>query len=386
MTSAETSRSRVRSRDAELMRLGQATGELMHDLAGLLSVLNGRVALVREEAANGNIATEELARLQNDSDEIRRMVVDILDDLRGSARSPEIGFTILPTLEDTVNRWMARSPAVPTTLHASVDRDAWVIGPRTFFSRAVGNLLRNAARHARTEVRLTLAPDPGGRSIEVRVEDDGRGIPPELAETLFDPFVTSGGLGTGLGLSFARWGAERLGGTLNYMGRAPGLGGAHFQMILPLAASRKGLQDRSAWNPTARHTADPHSLLQGFRIALLDDEPAIRNVYSRLLRRTGAIPLEFAPEGMTHASAAVALIRCDPDVILLDLDLGDLRGDEILLELQSRAPALVPRTLLLSGRGAPGPEPGHPMVNKLVEWPELADAIHRIATGRPLRG
>ena len=104
------------------------------------------------------------------------------------------------------------APAVTTTLNSSLRKDVQVSGPRSFFSRAIGNLLRNAARHARSEIRLSVRLTADGGQVEIRVEDDGDGMSRELADHLFDPFVSGTGLGVGLGLSFARWGIERLGG------------------------------------------------------------------------------------------------------------------------------------------------------------------------------
>jgi signal transduction histidine kinase len=62
--------------------------------------------------------------------------------------------------------------------------------------------------------------------------DDGPGVPRELRERLFDPFVTSGkDGGTGLGLAIAQNLAEAHGGRLTLLDRSPG---AHFRIELPL--------------------------------------------------------------------------------------------------------------------------------------------------------
>jgi signal transduction histidine kinase len=78
------------------------------------------------------------------------------------------------------------------------------------------NLIANAVKYAgRGEVKITIAPARGGKTIAVR--DGGPGIPPERLEQLFAPFVrgeTHGESGVGLGLSIARQSAEILGATL----------------------------------------------------------------------------------------------------------------------------------------------------------------------------
>jgi signal transduction histidine kinase len=102
--------------------------------------------------------------------------------------------------------------------------------------RAVGNVIANAARHARTRVAVTLAPDDG--DAVVRVDDDGPGIPADDRARVFDRFTrldesrSSGTGGAGLGLAITRDVVSRHGGTVT-IDDAP-LGGARFELRLPI--------------------------------------------------------------------------------------------------------------------------------------------------------
>ncbi|MGH9177373.1 MAG: PAS domain-containing sensor histidine kinase [Acidimicrobiales bacterium] len=81
----------------------------------------------------------------------------------------------------------------------------------------VANLLDNARRHARRRVEVTVGAAPGGRGVEVRVADDGDGVPAGMEEQIFDRFVSLDGRGgSGLGLAIARSLAEAGGGGLVY--------------------------------------------------------------------------------------------------------------------------------------------------------------------------
>ena len=113
----------LEEQDRRLRELGVVTGELMLDLGGIVSILAGRVALAREEATLGRTPTDELARIQADTDELRRMVLEILDELRGVHPSPEVTFPVTDTLEETVDRWLIGAPSVNTTLESSLPRD-----------------------------------------------------------------------------------------------------------------------------------------------------------------------------------------------------------------------------------------------------------------------
>ncbi|HSH62023.1 MAG TPA: HAMP domain-containing sensor histidine kinase [Acidimicrobiales bacterium] len=81
----------------------------------------------------------------------------------------------------------------------------------------VANLLDNARRHAISRVAVTVRRGEG--SVEVHVADDGPGLSPELAERVFERFVSLDGQGgSGLGLSIAQELARAHGGDLRYQG------------------------------------------------------------------------------------------------------------------------------------------------------------------------
>lgn len=88
------------------------------------------------------------------------------------------------------------------------------------------NLLANAvdALEERPDgrvVRVTAAPDAPG-FVRIAVEDNGPGISPEIAGSLFDPFVTTKARGTGLGLAISRSIVDAHGGRLWHEALAPG--------------------------------------------------------------------------------------------------------------------------------------------------------------------
>jgi signal transduction histidine kinase len=97
------------------------------------------------------------------------------------------------------------------------------------------NLLDNAARYAREEIRVGL--ETAQDHILLVVEDDGPGIPPQERERIFNRFArleesrSRTGGGAGLGLAVVQGIVERHGGHIN-VGRA-GIGGARFEISLP---------------------------------------------------------------------------------------------------------------------------------------------------------
>ncbi|MEU7072778.1 HAMP domain-containing sensor histidine kinase [Streptomyces narbonensis] len=108
-----------------------------------------------------------------------------------------------------------------------------VVADPDLVRRAVGNLLANALAHGHApgvpaDVLVTVAPDG-----MLTVEDAGPGLPPEVADALFERFRSGSG-STGLGLSIVSWVAHAHGGTLT-AGRGK-LGGARFVLRLPTSA------------------------------------------------------------------------------------------------------------------------------------------------------
>jgi DNA-binding response OmpR family regulator len=112
----------------------------------------------------------------------------------------------------------------------------------------------------------------------------------------------------------------------------------------------------------------------------VNDKPALLSVLARVLRRAGASVDEVAADEIPVASGVVdALTASDPDVILLDLNLGSFSGLEVLTLLRGARPDLHDRVLLLTGGSPPEPEPERPVIHKLAEWPELFARIHEVA-------
>jgi two-component system sensor kinase FixL len=110
--------------------------------------------------------------------------------------------------------------------------------------QVVLNLVRNAVeameQMERRELSISTRALPEEAMAEITVADTGPGVAAELADRLFQPFVTTKPTGMGLGLSICREIVEAHHGRL-MLAPAPA-GGAVFRVILPLAG-RPGTAD-----------------------------------------------------------------------------------------------------------------------------------------------
>ena len=122
------------------------------------------------------------------------------------------------------------------TLDACVG-DAALLGNREALAGALLNLVTNAIQACGTggEIRLAAACVHDG-NIEIRVSDNGPGIPAELQERIFEPFFTTRADGTGLGLAVVQAVTQAHGGTA-WVESQPGQG-TTFGLRLPVIESR----------------------------------------------------------------------------------------------------------------------------------------------------
>ncbi len=201
-------------------------------------------------------------------------------------------------------------------------------------------------------VRITLAPD-GPDRILLTVEDDGPGVPSGQHEAIFRPFYTTKprGQGTGLGLSISAEIVRAHGGSIAVTAHTGG--GAAFRLSLPsLAASDRaagpdaGAPDRPP-TPTLSlpEPALPMVTGEAQRILLVDDESGIRRSVGRYLRRAG-----YQVTDVPSVQAALnALSTARYDVIVSDLRMPGLSGEEFFRRLEREHPEMRRRIIFTSG-------------------------------------
>jgi two-component system, NtrC family, nitrogen regulation sensor histidine kinase NtrY len=234
----ELDRARRRMAQAEKVQAWQEIAQrLAHEVKNPLTPI--RLAAERLERRYqadapdfGEVLTRTVRTIMREVDAL----TGLLDEFRSFSRMPEPQFApvaILPLLREVAAVYRD-NPEVAIVLEG-VDPDASVAGDRGQLRQVIVNLLTNSIEAAGT-VRVVVSShriERGNRAIlRLRVEDDGPGIPEEIRDTIFDPYVTSKNRGTGLGLAIV----ERI--VFDHDGRiscesAPG-SGATFVIDLPV--------------------------------------------------------------------------------------------------------------------------------------------------------
>jgi two-component system osmolarity sensor histidine kinase EnvZ len=165
-----------------------------HDLRTPLTRLRLALAMLppREDLR------QDVAEMTADLEEMERMISGYLAFARGEDAEQAQPVNLSEVLEDVAAgaRRAGANIALETPMRLTVllRQDA--------VKRAITNLVDNARRHA-MRIALTALPS-GPRAVQVMVDDDGPGIPPDRRESVFRPFESGASGGTGLGLTIAR--------------------------------------------------------------------------------------------------------------------------------------------------------------------------------------
>jgi CheY-like chemotaxis protein/anti-sigma regulatory factor (Ser/Thr protein kinase) len=211
--------------------------------------------------------------------------------------------------------------------------DAFVHADRQRLAQVLLNLLSNAIKYNRAGGRVRLSCElAAGDRLAVRVEDTGCGIPADQVEQLFTPFARLGAErsdveGTGLGLALSQRLTEAMGGTLS-LERSGGEGSV-FRLELRLASDPVTDLETSDGGSSALPEHVPHAPA---RLLYIEDNLAnLSLVEAILLSRPKwvALPALQGEIGLELAREHV------PDLILLDLHLPDISGEEVLRRLRS---------------------------------------------------
>jgi signal transduction histidine kinase/ActR/RegA family two-component response regulator len=230
--------------------------------------------------------------------------------------------------------------------------DLAVSADRQRLSQVLVNLLSNAIKYNRAGGTITItcrADGPG--EVSLSVADTGQGISAADLGRIFDPFERLGAEqtaveGTGIGLPLARAFAEAMHGHLT---AASVVGeGTTFTLTLPRA---QDVAQARADRPTSLEPAGPGEPAgTRTRVLYIEDNPANIEVVTRFIKTKPGMHLESVTSGQAGLDAAT---RDIPDLILLDLHLPGLHGDEVLRRLRdSPATAGIP-VAILSAEAAP---------------------------------
>ena len=208
------------------------------------------------------------------------------------------------------------------------------LGDATRLRQVLLNLLTNAVKYNREGGQVLVEAEPFDGGVRLRVSDTGRGMDEAQLQQAFEPFNRLGleneGIeGTGIGLAIVKALVERMGGTVQ--ARSAPDQGSVFEVCLPDGSPF----DRAEAAPDAQGApARPASRLAGRpgRLLYIEDNPVNLLIVQEVLAQRPDLQLHTAIDGLSGVSQA---LTHRPDLILVDMQLPDIDGHEVLRRLRA---------------------------------------------------
>jgi signal transduction histidine kinase len=224
------------SQAERLSIIGQTVSTLVHDMRKPLNNVMGYASLLQETDLSQQERSEFAGQIIKYVMLFSSMMQEILDYVAGNENVSKSAVMIEDYMSDVRDMLMPPGLELPVKIILNTDAaHGYEINiDRQRFSRVFQNLVNNAidAIEGKGGTQIAIEVKPVGDMLVFAITDDGPGVPPEIASTLFQPFVTFGkSHGTGLGLAIVDRMVSIHGGSIHYE-PAPG-GGARFVFTLP---------------------------------------------------------------------------------------------------------------------------------------------------------
>jgi len=230
-------------RSERMASVGRLAAGVAHEIGNPLAALMGMQDLLLDDDLPRETQTDFLGRMKRETERIHTVLRDLLDFARpekaGEVDSRQPPADVADVVADVFALVRPQKGFKSLDLQAEiVDKDLRVALPAGRLTQVILNLLLNAADAIESAggeraAKLTVRAVKAGNLVRIEVEDDGPGIPAELMDQLFEPFVTSKeiGKGTGLGLAVCRGIVESAKGVIAVDREF--VGGARFVIMLP---------------------------------------------------------------------------------------------------------------------------------------------------------
>jgi CheY-like chemotaxis protein len=318
---------------------------LAHELRNPLAPIRHASELLTHMLARDSKAQRLLAMIMRQTDQLTRLVDDLLDVARIAQnrivlrKAPlEIGGlidqaveTVQSIITEKEHELRIEKPASPIYVH----------GDRARLAQSLSNVLHNAAKYTEAGGAITLRVAASAEQVELEVRDSGIGIPEQLLPHVFEPFVQSeraidraeGGLG--IGLSIVKGLIEMHGGTVRAASEGTGCGST-FRIRLPRISLPEAVEQPPGPRPGVKR-----------RVLIVDDNVDAADSLAMLLRVDG----HEAETAYSASSALEAIETLRPEIVLLDVGLPQMDGYEIARRLRANNTVPGIRLIALTGYG-----------------------------------
>ena len=358
---AETARREREVALGESRAKSRFLARMSHELRTPLNAVLGFAQLLMDDETGLDAASalrrRRLEHVRSAGRHLLALVDDVLDLVRleggevGIARQP---VALAPLVAEALTVLQPLVQAQRLQVHTGSLAHA-VLADAARLRQVLLNLLGNAAKYNHEGGSITVEATlddaaAGGARVLLRVADSGRGMTAGQLGRLFQPFNRLHAdveqiEGSGIGLAIAKTLVERMGGSIAARSE-PGMGST-FEVGLP-AALPSTPPDVQAHAPAAAAGASPSSARR--RILYIEDNPINALIIRELVARRSDLELDVAADG---ASGVARAASWRPELILLDMQLPDFDGLEVMRRLRAAPETAATAVIALSANAMP---------------------------------
>ncbi len=319
---------------------------LAHELRNPLAPIRNSVHLARLSRPKEPAVQRAVEVIDRQSMHLTRLVDDLLEVARFTQGRLTLDRRLCRVDELAREALDAVAPAAEAAghrVHVDLGEESlWVDADPTRLVQALQNLLHNAIKYTDPGGTVSMQARADAELVEITVADTGVGIAAEQFERLFEPFAQDQralrrrGGGLGIGLALARQLIEMHGGRLVADSAGPGHG-ARFVVSLRRRAP--------SGTSSAVKADEPETGL--LRILVVDDNLDLLGTLQGVLEAEGHEVLAAA----TGRQAITMALASRPDVVVLDIGLPDIDGNDVARELRRRLGDDCPALLAVTGWG-----------------------------------
>jgi PAS domain S-box-containing protein len=326
-------------RSQKMEAIGNLAGGIAHDFNNILSSIIGFTELALDDVDKDSLIEDNLQEVYTAGKRAKDLVAQILAFARQSEK--EMKPIRVNSIVKEVLQFIRSSIPTDIEIKKTINSDSLILGNQTQVHQVMMNLCTNAAQameddggtldvtltdivvHKSNSKNLDLKP---GNYVNLSVTDTGTGIPPDIIDSIFEPYFTTKdpGEGTGMGLAMVQGIIESHGGKIAVSST---LGhGTTFTAYFPITRKRK-----------IQRQYEPEDLPSGTeRILFVDDEAPIARMGSQGLERLG-----YQVTTRTSSVEALELFRSKPhefDLVITDMTMPNMTGDKLTIELMKIKP------------------------------------------------
>jgi signal transduction histidine kinase/CheY-like chemotaxis protein len=317
--------------DAKTQFISELSHEIrtpLNTIMGISELLNESLrepdseARIRQMAKNLHATSHNILELVNSVLELSKIEAGKTEEVKMNA------FSLREWLQNTVNIYQSIASKKSVFIHLEIDSrfPEMIMGDKLMLGQVINNILSNSIKFTPPEKNIRVRCFHNHRGYFIQVCDEGRGIPLQQLNAIFQPFEQGDRDmyrqfgGSGLGLAIAKRKVELMGGSIQVSSQQGE--GSNFLISLPLQVSHE-----EGPQPRGELPALPSST----KVVVMDDNLIDHTIMKHFLARIGITQTFFAKNGLEGIELAR---QTQPDVILMDLHMPVMSGTETFLNLR----------------------------------------------------